>query len=96
MSKPYEEAVHIWAGRKLGVPAEHVVRVAIVTDSGWGGTDITAGESPSCTVTAWLTDGSSREVLDLFRNEDGSRSRMYDGRAWDFAELLREILEAGS
>jgi hypothetical protein len=88
----YEDAVRVWAAKRLDIDFVLIDRVAIEADSGWAGTDVTPGDWPTCVVSAYLTDGSSREVDDLFADGDGSTRTMYSGRKWDFVDLLNEIL----
>lgn len=89
MALPYEDAVRKWAAGKLGVSAEQIASVSIESDSGWGGTDVTIGDPPTCAVVARFVDGAKHEVIDLIGGE------MYERRSWNFVDLLSEILDAG-
>lgn len=89
MTTSYEEAVRIWAGKRLGIAPETIDHVQIDTDSGWCGTDVTVGDPPACCVHAYLVGQRYPSVVMNLMDES---SRMYGERHWNFVDLLNEIL----
>lgn len=89
----YERAVKVWAASKLDCLPADIKSVAIESDSGWDGTDVTAGDPAECKVVAKMEDGRRMTIVNLMADSAGL---MYDTRTWPLADLLNEILSASA